>query len=131
VSRDLFAIRLDLARIYALLAHIARAINIEGEIMSEVDNRLAQLLTEVGDAAIAITTSASDVDRALADLKAALSGTLTAAQASAFDATDAAVAGLKNSAAAIQAAVDAADPQPAPPVVPEPAPAPAEVPPAG
>jgi hypothetical protein len=102
-----------LDRIDRRLARIERVLAIEGEIMSEVDDRLAQLSTEVGDAAGAITAAATDVDRALADLKAALSGALTTEQVAVFDAVDASVAGLKTSAAAIQAAVDASDPPPA------------------
>lgn len=109
-----------LVRIEQRVARIEQALQIEGEIMSDVDTRLAQLQSEVGDAATAIGSAADDVNRALADLKAALSGTLTADQAAKFDAVDASVAGLKNSAAAIQAAVDAADPEP---VATEPVPA--------
>lgn len=89
------------------LARIERTVNVEGAIMSEVDDRLTQVQTEVAGLA-------DDVQRELADLAAALSGTLSADQRSKFDALDEKLASIKD-------AVDQADPQqPAPAPAPEP-----------
>jgi hypothetical protein len=97
------------------LSRIEELIINEGEIIvSEIDDRTAQVLTEIGDATTAQAASAADVERALADLKASLGGTLTADQVAHFDAIDAGLAGIKSSADAITAAVDTADPSPAP-----------------
>lgn len=96
------------------LGRIEHAQSVERKIMSEVDDRLAQVALEVGDAVSAISASAADVDRALADLKTALAGSLTPAQVAQFDAVDTSLATLRTSAEAIQAAVDAVDVPPAP-----------------
>lgn len=78
------------------LTRIERAINAEGAIMSEVDDRLAALTEDLGDLA-------TDLDRELTDLKGALAGNLTAEQAASFDTLVSKVADMK-------AAIDDADP---------------------
>jgi uncharacterized protein YukE len=112
IAAALHAISMRLGRVEATIAQ-------ERKIMSEVDDRLAQLTNEVGDAAATITNTAADVNRALADLRDALSGVLSADQVAKFDALDQSVAGLKDAAAGIKAAVENVDPgtEPTPPTV--------------
>lgn len=109
-----FVIRIDLSDLFGIrdsLARIERALNLEGEIMSELDDKLTAVTSAVADLA-------ADVDRELADLRNALSGTLSADQEAAFQA-------LSDKIAGIRSAVDTADPAPVPPAAPVEEPVPA------
>lgn len=88
--------RLD--RVERLLVQIGRAVNIEGEIMSELDDKLTTIETD-------LTALDADEARELADLQAlkAAGQTLTADQEARLDAIAAKVA-------AADAAINAADP---------------------
>jgi hypothetical protein len=86
------------------LHRIEAAIAQEGATMSAIDDRLAALTAQLADLA-------ADVDRELADLTQALSGSLTAEQEASFQA-------VSDKVAAMKAAIDTADPAP----VAEPAP---------
>ncbi len=91
----------DLGPVTMRLDRIEQALTQEGVIMSEVDDKLTALQTSLGDLA-------TDLDRELADLKNALSGSLTADQEAAFQAVSDRVAAMKT-------AIDTADPAPAGP----------------
>jgi len=83
MSRDLKAVKRRLAR-------IEHAITVEGNVMTEIDDRLTQLTDEVGGLA-------DDVADELAQLAEALSGKLTDDQRAQFDSLQAKVADMKSS----------------------------------
>lgn len=87
-----------LARIERLLVQVGRAVNIEGEIMSELDDKLTTIETD-------LDALSADEARELADLQAlkAAGQTLTADQEARLDAIAAKIA-------ADDAAINAADP---------------------
>lgn len=87
------------------LARIEAALQREENMMSEIDDALTSLAAQVGELAV-------DLDRELADLLEALSGNLTPEQEAAF-------ASITDKVAAMKAAIDAADPVPAPEPAPE------------
>jgi hypothetical protein len=80
----------------AILAAIA---DLKGALMSELDDRLAEVTAQ-------FDTFRADLDRELADFGKTVAGTLTADQQAAFNA-------LSAKFTSAQAAVDAADPAPA------------------
>jgi division protein CdvB (Snf7/Vps24/ESCRT-III family) len=78
----------DLGDIRRRLARIERIVTTEGTIMSEVNDRLDQLTTEVSGLA-------DDVQTELAQLRDALTGSLTPDQAAKFDALDSKLTDMK------------------------------------
>jgi uncharacterized protein YukE len=95
IAAALHAINMRLGRVEDAIAQ-------ERKIMSEVDDRLAQLTNEVGGLA-------DDVQTELGQLRDALAGTLSADQAAKFDALDSKLTDMKS---ALEG-----DDQPAPPTV--------------
>jgi phosphoglycerate-specific signal transduction histidine kinase len=91
----------DLRAINQRLARLAAAVVKEGMIMTEVDDRLAQLTDEVGGLA-------DDVQTELGQLRDALAGALSAEQAAKFDALAQKVGDMKT-------ALEGDDTTPAPP----------------
>lgn len=111
-------IDLDQTEVLNRLDRIEQALTIEGDLVSELDDRLAQLTTAFADFATTVQTELDDVTRLLTDWQNAHAGALTPEEAASFDAAMAGLAGLKDKVAAATAAIDTTDPAPAAPAEP-------------